>query len=231
MQYGPARTVEQSTTRRPASGPGETAADRAGAVGHRRDGSAAYARDMILPRWVFHVIWAVDSTVSRLSGGRLTVPNGSRGRLRTLFLHTVGRTSGQPRRNGLYYLDDGPNLVVIASNAGDERDPAWWRNLQAQPDAEVEIGPDAAGGPGTPGHSRGSRPVVRAIRRGHPDVRRVPTQGAEADPGGDPRAALMRAGVSARASARCCPSSPPDPKGRPGPAGSHPRSRSCDGAA
>jgi F420H(2)-dependent quinone reductase len=95
---------------------------------------------MILPRWVFRVIWAADSTLSRLSGGRLTVPNGSRGRVRTLFLHTVGRTSGAPRRNGLYYLEDGPNLVVIASNAGDDRDPAWWRNLQARPDAEVEIG-------------------------------------------------------------------------------------------
>ncbi len=95
---------------------------------------------MILPRWVFRVIWATDDTVSRLSGGRLTFPNGSRGRLRTLFLHSVGRTSGEPRRNGLYYLEDGPNLVVVASNAGDDRDPAWWRNLQAHPEAEVEIG-------------------------------------------------------------------------------------------
>ncbi|MGZ6269901.1 MAG: nitroreductase/quinone reductase family protein [Candidatus Limnocylindrales bacterium] len=96
---------------------------------------------MILPRWVFRTIWALDNAASRLSGGRLTMPNGSRGRLRTLFLHTVGRTSGQPRRNGLYYVEDGPNLVVVASNAGDARDPAWWRNLQAQPEAEVEVGP------------------------------------------------------------------------------------------
>ena len=95
---------------------------------------------MILPRWVFRVVWAIDDTASRLSGGRVTVPNGTRGRLRTLFLHTVGRTSGEPRRNGLYYLEDGPNLVVVASNAGDDRDPAWWRNLQARPEAEVEIG-------------------------------------------------------------------------------------------
>ena len=29
---------------------------------------------------------------------------------------------------------------MVASNAGDDRDPAWWRNLQAQPEAEVEIG-------------------------------------------------------------------------------------------
>lgn len=96
---------------------------------------------MIPPRWLFRIGWACDNAVSRLSGGRLSMPNGSRGRLRILFLRTVGRTSGKPRRNGLYYVEDGPNLVVIASNAGDERDPAWWRNLQAQPDAGVEVGP------------------------------------------------------------------------------------------
>ncbi len=95
---------------------------------------------MIPPRWLLRVVWAVDSTVSRVSGGRLTMPNGSRGRLRTLFLRTVGRRSGEPRRNGLYYVEDGANLVVIASNAGQDRDPAWWTNLQANPDAEVELG-------------------------------------------------------------------------------------------
>ena len=95
---------------------------------------------MTPPRWLFRIGWAIDNTVSRLSGGRMAMPNGSRGRLRTLFLHTVGRTSGEPRRNGLYYVEDGPNLVVIASNAGEDRDPAWWRNLEAQPEAEVEIG-------------------------------------------------------------------------------------------
>ena len=95
---------------------------------------------MIPPRWLFRIVWAVDNAVSRLSGGRLSVPNPSGGRLRTMFLHTVGRTTGEPRRNGLYYVEDGPNLVVIASNAGDDRDPAWWRNLQARPEADVEIG-------------------------------------------------------------------------------------------
>lgn len=47
--------------------------------------------------------------------------------------------SGEPRANGLFYLVDGPDLVVVASNAGADRDPAWWMNLQARPEAEVEI--------------------------------------------------------------------------------------------
>ena len=57
----------------------------------------------------------------------------------TLFLHTVGRKSGQPRANALYYLADGANLLVVASNAGAVTDPAWWLNLRDQPDAEVEV--------------------------------------------------------------------------------------------
>lgn len=95
---------------------------------------------MIPPRWFLRAWWAVDKTLSRLSGGRMALPNGSRGQLRTLFLRSVGRTSGQIRRSGIYYIEDGPNLVVVASNAGKDEDPAWWRNLEAHPDAEVEIG-------------------------------------------------------------------------------------------
>jgi deazaflavin-dependent oxidoreductase (nitroreductase family) len=56
-----------------------------------------------------------------------------------LFLHTVGRKSGQPRSNALFYLVDGADLVVVASNAGADTDPAWWLNLRDQPAAEVEI--------------------------------------------------------------------------------------------
>jgi deazaflavin-dependent oxidoreductase (nitroreductase family) len=58
----------------------------------------------------------------------------------TLFLHSTGRKTGQPRVNGLFYLEDGSNLVVVASNAGADADPAWWLNLRDRPDAEVEIG-------------------------------------------------------------------------------------------
>jgi len=40
----------------------------------------------------------------------------------------------------LTYLDDPRGFIVIASNAGDQRDPAWWRNLQVDPAASVRIG-------------------------------------------------------------------------------------------
>jgi deazaflavin-dependent oxidoreductase (nitroreductase family) len=93
-----------------------------------------------IPRWLLRFFWLEDRVLSRLTGGRLTLPNASGGRARTLFLHTVGRTTGRKRRNGLYYVEDGANLVVVASNAGEDDDPSWWKNLQANPDTEVEVG-------------------------------------------------------------------------------------------
>lgn len=77
--------------------------------------------------------------IRRVSGGRLGTVTARGDRLGTLFLHTVGRKSGQPRVNGLYYIVDGADLVVVASNAGAAIDPAWWLNLQDRPEAEVEI--------------------------------------------------------------------------------------------
>ena len=43
------------------------------------------------------------------------------------------------------YLDDGPNLVNMAMNGWAEAEPAWWLNLQAHPQASVDV----AGGPRT----------------------------------------------------------------------------------
>jgi deazaflavin-dependent oxidoreductase (nitroreductase family) len=97
---------------------------------------------MNTPRWLLRILWLEDRALSKLSGGRLALPNGSGGAVRTLFLRTTGRKTGENRRNGLYYVEEGPNLVIVASNAGRNRDPSWWLNLQAHPDATVEMGTD-----------------------------------------------------------------------------------------
>jgi len=79
--------------------------------------------------------------IHRASGGRIGSGQPAAGdKVGTLFLTSRGRTSGQPRRTGLYYLDDGRNFVVVASNAGADHDPAWWANLQATPKATVDVG-------------------------------------------------------------------------------------------
>lgn len=57
-----------------------------------------------------------------------------------LLLTTTGRKSGQHYITPLLYLDDGDNLVIIASNGGAERDPDWWRNLKADPAPMVQVG-------------------------------------------------------------------------------------------
>ena len=56
-----------------------------------------------------------------------------------LLLETTGRKSGRVRTTPLLYLRDGENLVVVASNGGAPRDPDWWLNLRANPEATVEL--------------------------------------------------------------------------------------------
>jgi F420H(2)-dependent quinone reductase len=57
--------------------------------------------------------------------------------MQILVLTTVGRKSGQTRSTPVGYLRHGDGYAVLASNAGSERSPAWWLNLQAQPRAVV----------------------------------------------------------------------------------------------
>ena len=63
-------------------------------------------------------------------------------------LKTVGRRSGRERHAILGYFEDGPNLVTMAMNGWGEPEPAWWLNLQANPDTTVELpdGPRAVRG-------------------------------------------------------------------------------------
>ena len=56
-----------------------------------------------------------------------------------LLLTTTGRKSGQERTTPLLYLEDGENLVVVASVGGAPKHPDWYWNLKANPEARVEI--------------------------------------------------------------------------------------------
>ena len=56
------------------------------------------------------------------------------------ILITTGRRSGAERRTPLLYLDLGDDrMVLVASNGGDDRTPAWVHNLLAQPDVHAEL--------------------------------------------------------------------------------------------
>jgi deazaflavin-dependent oxidoreductase (nitroreductase family) len=58
----------------------------------------------------------------------------------TLLMRSTGARSGQTRTNALVYARDGADYLVVASNGGADRDPAWLFNLRADPAVEVQIG-------------------------------------------------------------------------------------------
>ena len=57
----------------------------------------------------------------------------------TLLLRTTGRRSGATRTNGLVYARDGDDYLVVASNGGADRAPAWLHNLRSHPETEIQI--------------------------------------------------------------------------------------------
>lgn len=58
----------------------------------------------------------------------------------TLVLATTGRRTGEPRRTCLIYGTSGDDFVVVASKGGADDDPAWFKNLQADPAVGVQVG-------------------------------------------------------------------------------------------
>ncbi|MGI5215500.1 nitroreductase family deazaflavin-dependent oxidoreductase [Plantactinospora sp. CA-290183] len=85
-----------------------------------------------------------DRLIARLTKGRVV----ALGLVPSLLITTTGRRSGQPRSNPLQYAPDGDAYVVIGSNWGSTRHPAWALNLLADPAATVTV--------------RGARVPVRA---------------------------------------------------------------------
>jgi deazaflavin-dependent oxidoreductase (nitroreductase family) len=80
---------------------------------------------------------SLNNAVYRLSGGRLL---GSFDGNPVLLLHHVGRRSGEERVTPLLYLEDGDDLVIVASMGGTPKHPAWFHNVTARADTEVEVG-------------------------------------------------------------------------------------------
>ena len=88
-------------------------------------------------RWLLRLITVVHRFIYQKSGGRL----GSRMLgMNMLLLSHEGRRSGQTRVAPLLYVPDGPRFVVVASNAGDDRAPAWWLNLKEKSETVVQVG-------------------------------------------------------------------------------------------
>ena len=83
--------------------------------------------------WRYHR-WLYQASGGRLGARLLGKP--------VLLLFTTGRKPGLSRTNTLYYLTDAGRYVVIASNAGYAKHPAWYLNLAADPQVRVQVGTD-----------------------------------------------------------------------------------------
>jgi deazaflavin-dependent oxidoreductase (nitroreductase family) len=102
------------------------------------------------PPWFVHAAWRAHRALYRLSGGRFLWTPANRRGWGALRLTTTGRKSGQQRSVILGYLEDGDDVVTLAMNGWDEGHPAWWLNLERNPDAVVQL----AGRAPRPVHAR-----------------------------------------------------------------------------
>lgn len=59
--------------------------------------------------------------------------------LQIVVLSTTGAKSGKPRTTPLAALFDGDKIVLIASDFGNPRHPAWYYNLRANPEVKVSV--------------------------------------------------------------------------------------------
>jgi deazaflavin-dependent oxidoreductase (nitroreductase family) len=91
------------------------------------------------PRWFIRVAWLVHRALYRITGGRFGLRHPSDKTYGMMRIDTTGRKSGAKRTAILGYYEDGPNLYTLAMNGWGDPEPAWWLNLQAHPDATVEL--------------------------------------------------------------------------------------------
>jgi deazaflavin-dependent oxidoreductase (nitroreductase family) len=81
----------------------------------------------------------LDQVVYRLTGGATTASSWLAG-VEITVLTTTGARTGRPRALPVLGLPDGESIIVIASNFGRPRNPAWYHNLRANPHATIVIG-------------------------------------------------------------------------------------------
>ena len=92
----------------------------------------------MVPAAALRAIGALNTWVYRMSGGKIMgrMPTGAP----ICLLTTMGRKSGQRRTVPLLYLADGDDFIVVGSQGGAPRHPAWFLNLETNPHGEVELG-------------------------------------------------------------------------------------------
>jgi deazaflavin-dependent oxidoreductase (nitroreductase family) len=94
------------------------------------------------PFWkAFNGVTVLNRIAYRLSGGRVGGKMPGSG-APIILVHHVGKKSGTERVSPLIGLEDDGRWLIVASKGGTDRNPAWYHNLIASPDTEIELGND-----------------------------------------------------------------------------------------
>ena len=83
--------------------------------------------------WFINVANRIDKHLVPATNGRVSSVPGQQ----VLVVETIGAKSGQARRTPLVYVTDDERIVLIASKGGAPKHPAWYHNLNANPDVQV----------------------------------------------------------------------------------------------
>ena len=95
-------------------------------------------RASLPPRWFVVLFWHAHRALVRATHGRLGLWRPKPDGWGSLWLTTTGRRTGRARNVMVGYYTDGDNLVTMAMNGWGAAEPAWWLNLQANPDAVAQ---------------------------------------------------------------------------------------------
>lgn len=91
------------------------------------------------PRWFIRGAWKVHKALYRWSGHRFGLRKPKPDTYGLAYLTTIGRRSGLERGVMIGYYKDGDDYITMAMNGWAAADPAWWLNLQAQPEVTLTL--------------------------------------------------------------------------------------------
>ena len=93
--------------------------------------------------------WMRDHTNRYLASGgtdghmyKMAMPGQPEMTVPSLLLTTTGRTSGEKYVFPLFYGKSGQSYFVVASKGGAPQHPGWYRNILADPNVEIQVGPE-----------------------------------------------------------------------------------------
>lgn len=79
---------------------------------------------------ILNIFTPIDNVLLKASTGRYSILQSV---IPNLLLTTIGAKSGLPRAVPLVFMRDGERIVLIASNGGEPKHPAWYHNIKANP--------------------------------------------------------------------------------------------------